>query len=41
VLFGIAFESTADLQLARFKAAPESRGKVMDRGLWRYTRHPN
>ena len=30
-----------DLQLARFKADPESAGRVMDRGLWRYTRHPN
>lgn len=39
--FGIAFESVADAQLAAFKAAPESAGKVMDRGLWRYTRHPN
>lgn len=41
VLFGIAFESVADWQLARFKADPASRGGVMDRGLWRYTRHPN
>jgi steroid 5-alpha reductase family enzyme len=35
------FESVGDWQLARFKADPENRGKVMDRGLWRYTRHPN
>ena len=41
VLFGVAFESVADWQLARFKADPASRGRVMDRGLWRYTRHPN
>lgn len=41
VLFGIAFESIADAQLARFKADSGSTGKVMDRGLWRYTRHPN
>jgi steroid 5-alpha reductase family enzyme len=41
VLFGIAFESVADGQLARFKAAPANAGRVMDRGLWRYTRHPN
>jgi steroid 5-alpha reductase family enzyme len=34
-------ESLGDLQLARFKAKPENRGKVLDRGLWRYTRHPN
>jgi len=39
--FGIAFESVADAQLARFKADPASAGRVMDRGLWRYTRHPN
>jgi steroid 5-alpha reductase family enzyme len=41
VLFGILFESIADSQLAAFKARPDSRGRVMDRGLWRYTRHPN
>lgn len=38
---GLCFESIADWQLARFKARPDSAGKVMDRGLWRYTRHPN
>jgi steroid 5-alpha reductase family enzyme len=40
-LVGFAFEAIGDLQLDRFKADPASRGKVMDRGLWRYTRHPN
>ena len=40
-LVGFGFEAIGDLQLDRFKADPESRGKVMDRGLWRYTRHPN
>lgn len=40
-LLGITFETLGDAQLARFKAAPENRGKVMNRGLWRYTRHPN
>jgi len=30
-----------DGQLSRFKADPANHGKVMDRGLWRYTRHPN
>jgi steroid 5-alpha reductase family enzyme len=40
-LTGFAFESIGDLQLARFKADPANAGKVMDRGLWRYTRHPN
>ena len=41
VLFGILFESIADAQLAAFKARADSHGKVMDRGLWHYTRHPN
>lgn len=40
-LIGITFEAVGDLQLARFKADPASAGRVMDRGLWRYTRHPN
>jgi steroid 5-alpha reductase family enzyme len=40
-LAGFAFESVADWQLYRFKADPGNRGKVMDRGLWRYSRHPN
>ena len=38
---GMFFEAVGDWQLARFKADPANRGKVMDRGLWRYTRHPN
>ena len=38
---GFAFEAIGDWQLARFKADPASAGRVMDRGLWRYTRHPN
>jgi len=38
---GIACESLGDLQLTRFKADPANEGRVMDRGLWRYTRHPN
>ena len=38
---GFFFESVGDFQLARFKADPANKGKVMDRGLWRYTRHPN
>lgn len=40
-LVGVAFESIGDFQLARFKANPAHRGQVFDRGLWRYTRHPN
>jgi len=39
--FGIVFESVGDAQLARFKADAAHCGKVMDRGLWRFTRHPN
>ena len=38
---GFAFEVVGDSQLARFKAEPANRGRVLDRGLWRYTRHPN
>jgi len=38
---GFVFESVGDWQLARFKADPASKGRVMDRGLWAYTRHPN
>lgn len=40
-LVGLIFEVVGDLQLARFKADPASAGRVMDSGLWRYTRHPN
>jgi steroid 5-alpha reductase family enzyme len=40
-LVGIVFETVGDQQLARFKADPGNRGRVMERGLWRYTRHPN
>jgi steroid 5-alpha reductase family enzyme len=40
-LVGLGFEAIGDEQLRRFKADAASRGKVMDRGLWRYTRHPN
>lgn len=41
VVFGLAFEAVGDAQLARFKSDPRNAGRVMDRGLWRYTRHPN
>jgi steroid 5-alpha reductase family enzyme len=40
-LAGFVFETVGDWQLARFKAGPGSHGLIMDRGLWRYTRHPN
>ncbi len=38
---GLGFEAVGDAQLTRFKADPENRGKVMDRGLWSISRHPN
>jgi len=38
---GMFFESVGDAQLARFKANPDNAGRVMNQGLWRYTRHPN
>jgi steroid 5-alpha reductase family enzyme len=38
---GLGFEAVGDEQLRRFKADPANAGKVMNRGLWRYTRHPN
>lgn len=41
VLGGLWLETIADLQLLRFKADPSNRGRVLDRGLWRYSRHPN
>jgi steroid 5-alpha reductase family enzyme len=43
VLFavGLAFEAIGDEQLRRFKSDSGNGGQVMDRGLWRYTRHPN
>ena len=40
-LFGIGFESIGDAQLKAFRADPSNKGKVLDSGLWRYTRHPN
>ena len=40
-LVGLFFESVGDWQLSKFKADPANKGKVMDQGLWRYTRHPN
>jgi steroid 5-alpha reductase family enzyme len=38
---GFVFEAVGDYQLSRFKRDPGNEGKVMDSGLWRYTRHPN
>lgn len=40
-LVGFFFEAVGDWQLARFKANPANRGRVLQSGVWRYTRHPN
>jgi steroid 5-alpha reductase family enzyme len=40
-LMGMVFEAGGDWQLVRFKGNPANQGKVLDTGLWRYTRHPN
>jgi steroid 5-alpha reductase family enzyme len=38
---GFVFEAVGDWQLARFKADPANRGRVMEKGLWAWSRHPN
>ncbi len=40
-LVGFGFEAIGDQQLASFRADPRNAGRVLDTGLWRYTRHPN
>ena len=40
-LFGFTFEALGDWQLSRFKADPANRGRLLNTGAWRYTRHPN
>jgi len=40
-IIGFVFEAGGDIQLARFKANPANKGKVLDTGFWHYTRHPN
>jgi len=40
-LVGLFFEAIGDWQLSRFRRDPENAGKVLDAGLWRYSRHPN
>jgi len=40
-LTGFTFETVGDWQLRRFKANPSNKGKVLQAGVWRYTRHPN
>ena len=40
-IIGFVFEAGGDYQLSRFKADSANKGKVLDTGLWSYTRHPN
>jgi len=40
-IIGFVFEAGGDIQLARFKADPANKGKVLNTGFWHYTRHPN
>lgn len=40
-VFGFYFEAMGDLQLTRFKANPDNRGKLLSHGVWRFSRHPN
>ena len=40
-IIGFVFESVSDAQLKRFKSNPNNKGKIMDKGLWAFTRHPN
>lgn len=40
-LFGFYFEATADSQLKKFISNPQNKGKIMQSGLWSYSRHPN
>lgn len=40
-LVGFGFETVADAQLAAFKADPDNRDRVLDTGVWHYSRHPN
>jgi len=39
--YGFFFEALGDLQLARFKSNPANKGRLLDKGVWRFTRHPN
>lgn len=40
-VIGFVFEAGGDFQLSRFKRNPENKGKVLNTGFWKYTRHPN
>lgn len=40
-IIGFTFETVGDKQLKTFIQNPENKGKIMNQGLWAYTRHPN
>jgi steroid 5-alpha reductase family enzyme len=40
-IIGLTFETGGDIQLARFRSNPSNKGKVLNKGFWHYTRHPN
>jgi steroid 5-alpha reductase family enzyme len=40
-IIGFYFEAAGDYQLARFKSNPENKGRVLNNGVWKYSRHPN
>jgi steroid 5-alpha reductase family enzyme len=40
-IIGFAFESIGDYQLKQFIKNPENKGKIIQSGLWKYSRHPN
>lgn len=40
-MIGMFFEVVGDAQLTGFRADPNNKGKIMDKGLWSWTRHPN
>jgi steroid 5-alpha reductase family enzyme len=40
-LIGFSFEAGGDFQLTKFRSNPDNKGKVLNTGFWKYTRHPN
>ena len=38
---GLCIETMADTQLIQFLKDPSNRGRVLQAGLWKYSRHPN